>query len=394
MKGSVTTSAIMHASLLAVALVSLGSPAQLEVSQAESMPVDLVSVEEMTQIQQGAKDAPKAEKSAPVPTTRPDIVANAQNAGNNTTDIEAPPTPTTKPNNNESAAAPPKQEKPAPVVDTKPNEVKDIVKEETSAPKPQETASLPIPKPEIATPPTPTQPPAQQQAQEPPPQNQEPAEIPVPPNVPRPNSRPQPPEPKPEPPKQAEQKPAETKPAEKPAEKKPDQAKSNEKPSDKKPADRKQETAKAAASQASEFNADEISALLNKQAPSGGGAKRSTETASLGGKKTIGTGLSASEIDSVRGQIQGNWNMPGGLTGVAEVRVVIRVSLDPSGNIVGQPEITATGGPEGTRRAVESSTRRALLRSAPLQNLPREKYDGEKGWNTLVLNFDPSDFAI
>ncbi|UHS62157.1 hypothetical protein HRR99_11810 [Agrobacterium vaccinii] len=394
MKGSVTTSAIVHASLLAVALVSLGSPAQLEVSQAESMPVDLVSVEEMTQIQQGAKDAAKAEKSAPVPTTRPDIVANAQNVGNNTTDIEAPPTPTTKPNNNESAAAPPKQEKPAPVVDTKPNEVKDIVKEETSAPKPQETASLPIPKPEIATPPTPTQPPAQQQAQEPPPQNQEPAEIPVPPNVPRPNSRPQPPEPKPEPPKQAEQKPAETKPAEKPAEKKPDQAKSNEKPSDKKPADRKQETAKAAASQASEFNADEISALLNKQAPSGGGAKRSTETASLGGKKTIGTGLSASEIDSVRGQIQGNWNMPGGLTGVAEVRVVIRVSLDPSGNIVGQPEITATGGPEGTRRAVESSTRRALLRSAPLQNLPREKYDGEKGWNTLVLNFDPSDFAI
>jgi outer membrane biosynthesis protein TonB len=358
------------------------------------MPVDLVSVEEMTQIQQGAKDAAKADKSAPVPTTRPDIVPNAQNAGNNTTDIEAPPTPTTKPNTNDTAAAPPKQEKPAPVVDTKPNEVKDIVKEETSAPPPQETASLPIPKPEIATPPTPTQPPAQQQAQEPPPENKEPAEIPVPPNVPRPNSRPQPPEPKPEPPKPEPPKQAEQKPAEKPAEKKPDQAKSNDKPSDKKPGERKQETAKAAASQSSEFNADEISALLNKQAPSGGGAKRSTETASLGGKKTIGTGLSASEIDNVRGQIQGNWNMPGGLTGVAEVRVVIRVSLDPSGNIVGQPEITATGGPEGTRRAVESSTRRALLRSAPLQNLPREKYDGEKGWNTLFLNFDPSDFAL
>lgn len=394
MKGSVTTSAIVHASLLAFALVSLGSPAPLEVTQAESMPVDLVSVEEMTQIQQGDKHAPKAEKSAPVPTTRPDIVPNAQNAGNNTTDIQAPPTPTTKPNNNESAAAPPKQEKPAPVVDTKPNEVKDIVKEETSAPPPKEMASLPTPKPEVVTPPKPAEPPAQQQAQEPPPQNQEPAEIPVPPNVPRPNSRPQPPEPKPEPPKQAEQKPAEQKPAEKPAEKKPDQAKSNDKPSDKKPGERKQETAKAAATQANEFNADEISALLNKQAPSGGGAKRSTETASLGGKKTIGTGLSASEIDNVRGQIQGNWNMPGGLTGVAEVRVVIRVSLDPSGNIVGQPEITATGGPEGTRRAVESSTRRALLRSAPLQNLPREKYEGEKGWNTLVLNFDPSDFAI
>lgn len=394
MKASITTSAIVHASLLAFALVSLGSPAPLEVTQSEAMPVDLVSVEEMTQIQQGDKNAPKAEKSAPVPTTRPDVVANAQNVGNNTADLEAPPTPTEKPNNNDSAAAPPKQEKPAPVVDTKPNEVKDIVKEETSAPKPQETASLPIPKPEIATPPTPTQPPAEQQANEPPPQNQEPAEIPVPPNVPRPNSRPTPPEPKPEPPKQAEQKPAEQKPAEKPPEKTTDKAKSNEKPTDKKPADRKQETAKSASSQASEFNADDISKLLNKQAPSGGGAKRSTETASLGGKKTIGTGLSASEIDSVRGQIQNNWTMASGLTGVAEVRVVVRVSLDQSGNIVGEPEVTATGGPEGTRRAVEGSARRAIFRSQPLKNLPPDKYDGEKGWNTMVLDFDPSEFAI
>ena len=394
MKGSITTSAIVHASVLAFALVSLGSPTPLEVSQAESMPVELVSVEEMTQIQQGDKHAPKAEKSAPVPTTRPDIVPDAQNVGNNTADLDAPPTPTTKPNNNDSAAAPPKQEKPAPVVDTKPNEVKDIVKEET-APKPQEMASLPQPKPEIATPPKPAEPPAEQKAEEPPPQNQEPAEIAVPQNIPRPNARPQPPEPpKPEPPKPEPPKPAEQKPAEKPPEKKTDQAKSNEKPSDKKQADRKQETAKAAASQASEFNADEISALLNKQAPSGGGAKRSTQTASLGGKKTIGSGLSASEIDNVRGQIQGNWNMPGGLTGVADVRVVIRVELDQTGNIVGTPEVTATGGPEGTRRAVESSTRRALLRSAPLKNLPPEKYDGERGWNTLVLNFDPSDFAL
>lgn len=394
MKGSITTSAIVHASVLAVALVSLGSPAPLEVSQAESMPVELVSVEEMTQMQQGDKNAPKAEKSAPVPTTRPDVVANAQNIGNNSADLEAPPTPTEKPNNNDSAAAPPKQEKPAPVVDNKPNDVKDIVKEETSAPKPQETASLPIPKPEIATPPTPTQPPAEQQAQEPPPQNQEPAEIPVPANVPRPNSRPTPPQPKPEPPEEAEQKPAEQKPAEKPPEKTSDQAKSNEKPSDKKVADRKQETAKSANSQASEFNADEISKLLNKQAPSGGGAKRSTETASLGGKKTIGTGLSSSEIDNVRGQIEGNWTMASGLTGVSEVRVVVRVSLDQSGNIVGQPEITATGGPEGTRRAVEGSARRAIFRSQPLKNLPLEKYEGEKGWNTMVLNFDPSEFAI
>lgn len=211
MKGSLTTSAIVHASLLAFALVSLGSPEPLDVSQAEALPVELVPIEELSQIQQGDKNAPKAEKSAPVPTTRPDIIPNAQNIGNNVADIEAPPTPTTKPNDNIAAAAPPKQEKPQPVVDTKANEVKEIVKEETSAPKPQEMAALPQTKPEIAPQPKPEPPPQETKAEEPPPATQEPAEIPVPQNVPRPNSRP-------EPPKQAETKPAEQKPAEKPAE--------------------------------------------------------------------------------------------------------------------------------------------------------------------------------
>ena len=98
-------------------------------------------------------------------------------------------------------------------------------------------------------------------------------------------------------------------------------------------------------------------------------------------------------MDNVRGQVQKNWSMVAGLTGVAEVRVQVRVSLDKAGNVVGEPEVTASGGPEGTRRAVESSTRRAVLRSSPLQNLPPEKYDGEKGWNTIVFNFDASDFA-
>ncbi len=392
MKGSLTTSAIVHASLLAFALVSLGSPEPLDVSQAEALPVELVPIEELSQIQQGDKNAPKAEKSAPVPTTRPDIVPNAQNVGNNVADIEAPPTPTTKPNDNISAAAPPKQEKPQPVVDTKANEVKEIVKEETSAPKPQEMAALPQTKPEIAPQPKTEPPPQETKAEEPPPVQQEPAEIPVPPNVPRPNSRPEPP--KPEVPKQAETKPAEQKPAEKPAETKPDQAKSTDKPSDKKPGEKKQETAKSASSKESDFNADDVAALLNKQAPSGGGAKRSTETASLGGKQTIGTGLSASEMDNVKGQIQNNWSMVSGLTGVSEVRVTIRVSLDQSGNIVGDPEVSAVGGPDGTRRAVEQSTLRALKRAQPLKNLPPEKYDGAKGWNKMVLNFDPSDFAL
>ena len=373
MKGSLTTSAIVHASLLAFALVSLGSPEPLDVSQAEALPVELVPIEELTQIQQGDKKAPKAEKSAPVPTTRPDIIENAQNVGNNTADLDAPPTPTTKPNDNISAAAPPKQEKPQPVVDTKANEVKEIVKEETSAPKPQEMAALPQTKPEIAPQPKTEPPPQVTKAEEPPPATQEPAEIPVPQNVPRPNSRPEPP--KPEEPKQAETK--------------PDQAKSTDKPSDKKPGEKKQETAKSASSKESDFNADDVAALLNKQAPSGGGAKRSTQQAALGGKKsTGGSTLSQTEMDALRGAIQKNWQIIPGMADASDVRVRVTMKLDRDGTIIGRPEIEATGGSEGTRRALSGGAYRAIMRSAPFTNLPADKYDA---WNEVVVNFDPSE---
>jgi len=86
--------------------------------------------------------------------------------------------------------------------------------------------------------------------------------------------------------------------------------------------------------------------------------------------------------------------MVAGLTDVAQVVVEVRVHLDRSGEIVGQLEVSATGGPDGTRRAVEGSARRAVTRSAPFTNLPPDKYDGEKGWNTLLLTFTPEDFGV
>ena len=66
-------------------------------------------------------------------------------------------------------------------------------------------------------------------------------------------------------------------------------------------------------SEEKEFDADEVAALLNKEKASGGGAKRSTETASLGGDKTTGgEKLSQSEMDALRGQVQRCWNIPAG----------------------------------------------------------------------------------
>jgi outer membrane biosynthesis protein TonB len=369
MKVSLTTSAIVHAAVLAAALVTIGAPEPFEVSNMETLPVELVPIEELTQIQQGDKSAPMADKSAPVPTSRPDVVPDAQNFGNNTVDVEAPPTPETKPSQNVAAAAPAQKETPAPVVDTKPNDVKDIVKEETAPPVPKEVAALPQQKPEAPS--EPAEAPAteaQEEAPEEQADTQEPAEIPVPSNLPKPAARPQPPKPQ-------ETKQAQTQPA--------------EKPSDKKPAERKQETAKSASSKESDFNADDVAALLNKQQPSGGGAKRSSDTAALGGKtNTGGSKLSQTEMDALRGLIQKNWQIIPGMADAAEVTVRVVMKLDRDGSIIGRPDVQATGGSEGTRRALSGGAYRAVMRSAPFTNLPAEKYDT---WSEVIVNFNPSD---
>jgi hypothetical protein len=143
--------------------------------------------------------------------------------------------------------------------------------------------------------------------------------------------------------------------------------------------------------------------MLNKQS-SAGGAKRSkqeaaagadTQVASLGGKKSAGGGkLSASELDGLKDLIHSKWNVVAGLEGASEVRVRVIMTLDKSGNVVGDPQVTATGGPEGTRSTIQSSGVRAVLMAAPYSNLPIEKYDGALGWNTVDVTFDPSDLGL
>ncbi|MGR9144129.1 hypothetical protein ACU8MP_17450 [Rhizobium leguminosarum] len=381
MKASVITSAVLHGLVLTWAMVSLSAPESFKVEDFEAMPVDLVPVESITQMQQGDKKAPKKETSAPVPTTRPPIAQPAENAGDNNVDLKTPPVPNAKPSNSEAAAAN-SSEKPMPKTDPVPNDVKDIVKEETEVEQPKQVASIPPPKPVEVTPPKPEEKPPEEQAkpEEPP----KPDAEALPDNVPTPVAKPQvkPPEPQ--------------KPAEKPPEKTPDQPKTAEKPTDKKKADQKQEMAKSASSMKSDFNADEVAALLNKTDPSAGGAKRSTQEASLGAKKSnSGSKLSQSEEDALKGLIEGNWLITPGMEGLSGMVITVHFKLDKDGNIIGQPEIESSGGSstDSTRRALESGAYRAVMKSAPSfrTNLPMDKYDV---WNEVVLNFHPSDMGI
>ncbi|AJD42674.1 hypothetical protein C9413_17205 [Rhizobium sp. SEMIA 4085] len=375
MKTSVVTSAVLHGLVLAAALVTIGSPESFKVDDFEAMPVDLVPVESITQMQQGDKTAKPNDKPAPKPTSKPADVADAENLGDNKIDLKTPPIPNAKPNNNESTAAPKAAEKPLPQNDPVPNEVKEIMKEDTVVDEPKEVASVPETKPEIApTPPKPEEMPAEQ-AEPPKPE----AEA-LPDNVPTPVAKPQ-------------VKPPEQKPAEKPPEKAQDQQKTADKQPDKKKADKAQEKAKASSSKQSDFNADDIAALLNKQEPSNGGAKRSTEVASLGAKKSNNTGakLSMSEMDALRNAIAGNWQIIPGLADMDQVRITVHMKLDENGEIIGDPEVEATGGNESTRRALAGGAYRAVKRSAPFTNLPKDKYDA---WSEVIVNFDPSQMAL
>ena len=368
MKGSLIISAGLHALLIGFALSSFSSPRTLEVADVEALPVDIVPVESITQIQQGDKKAPLAEKSAPTPTQRPDPVQDAENVGENKVDLsnKAP-----KPAEREIVAeAPPKPaEKPVPTPEPDPEPQPDPKPVEEAAPAPQPE---PQPKPEPVAEPKPEAPAETEVAALPPEPDplaeaienapEEPAFEQLPTAGPVPSARPKPETPKPQPTETAETK-------------------------SEKPAEKKQEKSSASSAKDSDFNADEIAALLNKDEAKGGGAKRSTETASLGGSKTTrGETLSLSEMDALRGQIQKYWNIIPGMADGEDVRVVVKMRLDQTGNIIGNPEVTATGGSAGTRSTLAGSAKRAVLRAQPYQ-LPADKY---AAWSEVIVNFDPS----
>ncbi len=350
MRGSITSSAIIHAVLLGWGLLSFSAPAPM-VADVKSMPIDIVPVESISQAQQGDKKAPKAEKPAPKPTEKPQTLPEAQNLGDSDTDVATKPTPEPKPKPIEAAEAP------------KPSE--------TPVEKPE-----PEPKPEVKPEPKPVPVPATEMKPEPAPKQEvkpdpvaeainevkpEPAlaeeTFKLPENVAKP-------EVKPTPPSQTA--------------KTPDRKETPEKP---KP------TQTAAAPSKEKGIADEVAALLNAQKPAGGGAKRSTESAALGtDKPSNGAKLSQSEIDALRGAIEKCYIVPAGAENAEDLKVTVRVKLTKEGEIDGTPEVSGPGGSAVQRAAIESA-RRAVMRCAPY-TLPQDKYDT---WSSVTVNFDPRD---
>ena len=372
MKGSLFTSLLLHALVAAWLLVSFGSPEPFEVTMSEAMPVELVPIEEMTQLQQGDKEAPKKERSATEVTRREDPVADAQNTGDNNFDLDSVPTPTEKPTNVQEAGAQKPSEEVIPDQKlTQAENVEDVIKEDTAVEPTQDVAALEQPKLEVKPEPRPE--PEVKDAQP----VEDTAESLIPDSVPVPAQRP-----KQEPVKKVEEKKEEKKET-KVAEAKP------EKQPDRKKSDKDRKSAKSTTKKESDFNTDEIAQLLNKTNEKPGGARRNKQEKALGAKRaTGGEKLSQTELDALRGLVEKNWTvMPGQVTS-NDIKIVVRFELDPNGEVVGDPEVTSSGGDGSSLRALEGGARRAVMKSAPFDQLPKDKYDT---WKVVELSFYPGD---
>ena len=114
MKTGLTTSVVLHAAVLGFGLISLSAPRPFEVLDMESLPVDLVPVESITQIQQGDKKATVNEKPTPKPTEKTETVPDAEKVGENKVDTDKKATPEITEKQVEAAAMPKEAPKPEP----------------------------------------------------------------------------------------------------------------------------------------------------------------------------------------------------------------------------------------------------------------------------------------
>jgi len=384
MKAGLVTSTVLHAAVIGFGLMTLSAPRAFDVTDVESLPVDIVPMEELTQIQAGDKKAPLQEISAPTPTQRPDTVEDAEQVGDNSIDTKAPPVPDSKPREVQTAALP--EAKPEPEPKSEP----------VQEPAPQPPEAKPVPEPA----PMPTPEPKPVEAKPAPKPEPQPVEAkPEPALAPEPVAEPEPVEA------------AEPKPAPEPVAAEPAQAETAALPQTAprpearpRPAPAPTQTAKAAepkeatkppqkqASPPSQEKSDallkDVAALLNKDKAAGGGAKRSSQEAALGGdRKTTGEKLSQNEMDALRQRLGGCWNIPAGVEDANALKVSVRFRLDRSGNLEGRPEVISGGASSGPGRIAAESAVRAVQKCEPF-NLPSEKYET---WAEVVVNFDPSE---
>ncbi|RFB89066.1 hypothetical protein B5K08_19025 [Rhizobium leguminosarum bv. trifolii] len=111
------------------------------------------------------------------------------------------------------------------------------------------------------------------------------------------------------------------------------------------------------------------------------------ETTGRANDSATATHLTGAEIDAMRDAIENNFFVDGRMNDDGNVYATIHMKLDRDGQIVGVPDVKASGGSERTRKSFAAAGVRAIRRAAPFTMLPKDKYDG---WKEVILNFDTS----
>lgn len=105
----------------------------------------------------------------------------------------------------------------------------------------------------------------------------------------------------------------------------------------------------------------------------------------------LGTGLTVSEIDALRQEMQKCWRPPTGAANPEELIVELRIFLNEDGSLVRAPRVersgTSTFGKNSFTMAAEEAARRAVVMCAPYDFLPADKYDR---WREVTITFDPA----
>lgn len=147
MRWSLATSLILHVCILLAAIVVL-PPDEYDVEELESVPVDIVSLEEFSKRQATQKEAPEPEKkTAPKIKVQPEIKKIAPKAAEEIKQAarEPQPKPEPKPAPKPEPVAEPAPPKPEPLEELI-KQTEEVVPEPEPEAKPEKTAKVPLPR--------------------------------------------------------------------------------------------------------------------------------------------------------------------------------------------------------------------------------------------------------
>ncbi len=105
----------------------------------------------------------------------------------------------------------------------------------------------------------------------------------------------------------------------------------------------------------------------------------------------LGNDLTISEVDALTRHIYTCWRLPAGAANPEELVVDLKIHLSRDGTLAVPPEVISKGassfGNNTFARAAEDAARRAVVRCAPYDFLPDNKYER---WRVITMTFDPA----